>query len=92
MSIPIHGQYEQQCNAAAMKKLGVYVLDKIDTDFKIHFYKWISDSLPPIVNYKNSVSEALAFLFNSYSKKIKQDTVVLQDAECSTVKLPRYSF
>jgi predicted glycosyltransferase len=33
MSIPIKGQYEQQCNAAALKTLGAKVL----TDMDIHF-------------------------------------------------------
>jgi uncharacterized protein (TIGR00661 family) len=92
MAIPIHGQYEQECNAAAMKKLGVYILSKISTDFNFHFYKWISGELPATVDYKNSTTEALNFLFSLYSKKLLQDSVPLQDAECSTVKLSRYSF
>ena len=92
MAIPIHGQYEQECNAAAMKKLGVYVLNKIDADFNFHFYRWMSNPLPANVNYKNSIPEALNFLFSLYDKKLLQDTASLQDTESSSIKLPRYSF
>ena len=91
MAIPILGQYEQECNAAAMKKLGVYVLHKIETDFKLHFYQWISNPLPPSVNYKHSIHEALNFLFNMNGKKIVSDTIELPDAECSSFKLPLFS-
>ncbi len=38
--IPIKGQYEQKCNAAAMKPFGVTVVSEIDSKFKKHFEKW----------------------------------------------------
>lgn len=40
MVIPIKGQYEQKCNAAAMKPFGVTVVSEIDSKFKKHFEKW----------------------------------------------------
>lgn len=52
ISIPIRGQYEQNCNAAALKKLGVPVLDKIDDHFGDHFGKWINDAKTPTIKYK----------------------------------------
>lgn len=51
--IPIRGQYEQQCNGAALKKLGVTVLDKLDDDFKNHFDRWIRQPEPPNVHFKH---------------------------------------
>lgn len=92
MAIPIHGQYEQQCNAAAMKKLGVYVLDKIDTNFKFHFHQWISNTLPATVNYKNSIPEVLNYLFILYGKNLLENSVALGNTESSNIKLPDYSF
>ena len=41
--IPIKGQYEQQCNAAALKKLGVTITDTIIDNFTETFNNWISD-------------------------------------------------
>ena len=40
MVIPIKGQYEQKCNAAAMKPFGVTVISEIDSKFKKNFEKW----------------------------------------------------
>lgn len=51
--IPIRGQYEQQCNAAALKKLGVTVLDKLDDDFGDHMQSWMQSSHTPTVHYKH---------------------------------------
>ena len=69
MSVPITGQYEQQCNAVAMKKLGVYVLHKIDEHFKAHFYNWVNNPKPSKVNYSNSIPESLSFLLDTCEKK-----------------------
>jgi uncharacterized protein (TIGR00661 family) len=41
MVIPISGQYEQQCNAAALEQMGINKLDKLDDDFTGHFNEWV---------------------------------------------------
>lgn len=49
MVLPMHGQYEQLCNAAALKEFNVSVVDSIDDYFPVYFNKWIFDgqvSLP----------------------------------------------
>lgn len=43
MSIPIKNHYEQQCNAAALQKLGVKILEKIDDDFYSVIHQWIDE-------------------------------------------------
>lgn len=59
MSIPIRGQYEQKCNAAALSKLGVTVLDKIDSEFPTRFECWMAEqqvvSLPAYQSTGNIV-------------------------------------
>ena len=42
MAIPIRGQYEQLCNAAALQKMGVKVIHKIDNKFAQVFREWIA--------------------------------------------------
>jgi uncharacterized protein (TIGR00661 family) len=42
MVMPIKGQYEQACNAAALEKLGVKKIDRLDDDFMDHFSNWIN--------------------------------------------------
>ncbi|MBI2283997.1 MAG: glycosyl transferase [Bacteroidetes bacterium] len=39
--LPIRGQYEQLCNAAAMKDFGVVVVDKITHDFAAQVKQWL---------------------------------------------------
>lgn len=49
MVLPMHGQYEQLCNAAALKEFNVSVVDSMDDYFPVNFNKWIFDqrqSLP----------------------------------------------
>lgn len=49
MVLPMHGQYEQLCNAAALKEFNASVVDSIDDYFPVYFNKWILDgaqSLP----------------------------------------------
>lgn len=47
LAIPIGGQYEQQCNAAALAMLGVPTLDKIDQHFTEKVRQWLD--LPDMV-------------------------------------------
>ncbi|NQW79115.1 MAG: glycosyl transferase, partial [Chitinophagaceae bacterium] len=41
LSIPILNHFEQECNAAALQKLGVTVIKKIDKNFNQVFTEWI---------------------------------------------------
>lgn len=63
MSIPIRGQYEQQCNAAALKQLGITTLKAIDENFKDHFYKWLNEGRIVKMDYSQSIPQSLAYLF-----------------------------
>lgn len=47
MVMPIRGQYEQVCNAAALSELGVPVLRKIDDDFGRKVATWADDPQVP---------------------------------------------
>ena len=42
--LPIKGQYEQACNAAALKDFNVTVVEQIDTDFDRSIVKWLEAS------------------------------------------------
>lgn len=44
--IPIGGQYEQRCNAAAIKQLGPTVVDKITPDFCKQINNWLQATIP----------------------------------------------
>lgn len=69
MVIPIKGQYEQYCNAAALEGMGVKVLASMDNQFSDHFFEWINREKPTGINYPNIIPEALAYLFDNYPSK-----------------------
>lgn len=64
--IPIQGQYEQQCNGAALEQMGVMVLTKIDDSFIQRFWSWITSKPAESVSYKNNIPEMLEFLIDHY--------------------------
>jgi len=63
ISIPIRGQYEQICNAAALEKLGVTCLKSIDENFSSIFYNWIEGKNSVCIDYSKTIPEALEYLF-----------------------------
>lgn len=65
LSIPIRSQYEQQCNAAALAKMGVHCLQQLDNGFQAAVHNWLDNA--PIVkkDYSRSIPLALDYLFNN---------------------------
>ena len=73
ISIPIKNHYEQQCNASALKKMGVAVLQEIGYDFSFIIEKWFyKNNANPQIK-ANNIHQTLELLFDTYpSKKIIQ--------------------
>ena len=69
MVIPIQGQYEQFCNAAALETLGVPKLQKIDEAFPTEFLKWIGAAQPVTVKYSNNIAQIMEYLMDTYPSK-----------------------
>lgn len=65
ISIPIGGQYEQQCNAAALEQMGIMTLKNINGDFSAQFEKWVNDYKPVQIDYSGSVEKSLERLFRN---------------------------
>ena len=80
MVIPIRGQYEQLCNAAALEEMGVLCLKNTMDDFKNHFYKWILSDTIIQADYSNSIPESLEYLFTNQKviELIKQVKLTFQ--------------
>lgn len=50
MVVPIRGQYEQQCNAAALQEMQVTVLKTINDQFLAEIHRWLEQTtIPPII-------------------------------------------
>ena len=66
LSIPIRNHYEQECNAAALNKMGVPVVYDAGDDFDLIIGNWLNS---PIIYPKiqsNNIPETLQFLFDTY--------------------------
>jgi len=63
MSIPIRGQYEQVCNSAALKQMGITCKQTIGPDFKNEFYQWINEGKIVQIDYSKSVPQSLDHVF-----------------------------
>src|SRR5436190_8128801 len=72
MVIPITGQYEQQCNAAALEQMGIDKLDKLDDDFTVHFNEWIQTS-PVKIKYDHSTEDIIANVMKLSIAHISKD-------------------
>lgn len=64
LSIPIRDHYEQKCNAAALKMIGVKVLDDFDeTYFKDEIREWLESPRVKYTQKANDVKSTLEKLF-----------------------------
>jgi len=70
--LPILGQYEQWCNAEAMKGMGIRIVKKIRKDFSDVLKDWLTNT--PIVhkNYPNQTQEILEYIFTEKVKELKK--------------------
>ena len=78
MVIPIRGQYEQQCNAAALEHLGIKKIDKLDDDFNDHFQDWLSAENPAI-NYEHTTEDIVARMMQLSIAHIREKKPLLTE-------------
>ena len=71
MVLPMKGQYEQQCNAAALESYGVQILESFDSYFPVFFNKWIFESNTHSLQLSMSIEEIVGRLFSLQSKIIQ---------------------
>ena len=63
MVIPMKGQYEQQCNAAALKKMGVPVLKKLKISKVEKIIDWVKKGKIIPVDYPNITEKVVDEVF-----------------------------
>jgi uncharacterized protein (TIGR00661 family) len=71
LSIPILDHYEQECNAAALKKMGVPVVYEVGDNFETTIENWLNTTtLYPKIQ-ANNIPETLEYLFDTYANSSK---------------------
>ncbi|MEZ4775922.1 MAG: glycosyltransferase family protein [Bacteroidia bacterium] len=71
--IPIKGQYEQQCNAAALRELGVHVIPKIDNFTLSYLTDWVCEGRSIQIDFPDQTEKIVAGIFE---KKIAETTPI----------------
>jgi uncharacterized protein (TIGR00661 family) len=69
--IPIRGQYEQSCNAAALEKMGVPVLKTLDANFASVFRPWMEQRRKPCLHLDYSTESTVSYLMHNCTNKKK---------------------
>ncbi|HXD79906.1 MAG TPA: glycosyltransferase family protein [Puia sp.] len=72
MVIPIRGQYEQFCNAAALSKMGVPVLQTLDAGLAPVFRTWMEQRRRPHLHPDYSTEAIVSYLMHHCAKEKKR--------------------
>ncbi|MFM7431223.1 MAG: glycosyltransferase family protein [Flammeovirgaceae bacterium] len=65
--VPMKSQYEQHCNAAALKKLGVPVLKKVKKKSVKKIAQWLEEAKPLNLSFPDVMADAVEHLFNKFA-------------------------
>lgn len=62
LCLPIKGQYEQLCNAEALKAFNVPIISSIDNNFSEEVKKWLTYSKPKRLDITHSTEEIVGYV------------------------------
>ena len=65
--VPMKSQYEQHCNTAALKKLGVPVLKKVKKKSVKKIAQWLEEAKPLNLSFPEVTADAVEHLFNKFA-------------------------
>lgn len=65
--VPMHAQYEQQCNALGAAAMGAAVIDHLDEKHYEIIGRWLSDGKPISVNYPDITADIIAQLMQKHA-------------------------
>ena len=66
LSIPIQNHYEQECNAEALKQMGIPVIYEVGTNFDEIIENWLNSDIQYPNMQANNIPETLEILFDTY--------------------------
>ncbi|MEI7733813.1 MAG: glycosyltransferase family protein [Ferruginibacter sp.] len=91
MVIPMKGQYEQQCNAAALQTMGVPVIKSLKEKHLEKIKTWTNSTLIISVNYPNITEKIVNDIIKKHMTGKKPDTISLGESAYSHKKLKEIS-
>jgi uncharacterized protein (TIGR00661 family) len=72
MVIPMYNQYEQLCNAASLKEIGVPVVKKFNERYYGQIQDWIDSDFKIEIHYPDHIENTVNHIFELYVKEILQ--------------------
>ena len=87
MAIPMKGQYEQQCNAAALKTMGVPVIKSLKRKHIDKIKAWVESEQLILVNYPDSTERIINMIIKNHPAAGIEKNVALGNAIYSVKKL-----
>ncbi|HVS95483.1 MAG TPA: glycosyltransferase family protein [Puia sp.] len=81
MVIPIRGQYEQSCNAAALSKMGIPVIHALDEGFERSFRVWMGQKKKPHLRPDYSTESIVSYLMHHCGRE-KGDALDMLYPDC----------
>lgn len=66
LTVPIRGQYEQYCNGAALEKMGIPVVMKVDQQFPGIIQQWLQSKQTANVDYSMRTASVVEQVFHTY--------------------------
>jgi uncharacterized protein (TIGR00661 family) len=68
MVVPMRGQYEQQCNAAALKAMGIPVIKRLRSKHLAKIENWLASATVPKVDYPDNTEAVLKMVVKRHGK------------------------
>jgi uncharacterized protein (TIGR00661 family) len=69
LAIPAKSHYEQQCNAAALGKMGIACIQRIDNSFPLVVERWLETSDTIKINYCNVIPQLINRLLTLHENR-----------------------
>jgi uncharacterized protein (TIGR00661 family) len=86
MVIPMYNQYEQLCNAASLKEIGVPVAKKFTERYYGHIQEWIDSDFKIEITYPDNTENTINHIFELFVKEILQKNKWEKDYALSFTK------
>jgi uncharacterized protein (TIGR00661 family) len=91
MVIPMKGQYEQQCNAAALQTMGVPVIKSLKKKHAGKIKDWATGKFSITVNYPNITEKIIDNIIRKHGNTKKPATITIGETAYSAKKLQEIS-
>ncbi len=83
MVIPMKSQYEQQCNAAALKQMGVKVIKALKKKFISDINEWLKSETVVHILYEDNLEQVIDLIFKKHADTAKLSpllSIILKDS------------